>query len=156
MEVGSKGWQKWGLDNSSQFLIDQSWNRKCAWWYPAGTGRNFNIDVGHSKRVEKGRFLLGSIALLILSCHIEALQIFKLEIGVKKDIVYKMIDLSIWFSGCARVLPVHKHFDWFILMNRGWGWWPNKYSISPSNSVKVLFGNKGVRNKGRPVKEFLQ
>ena len=44
---------------------------------------------------EKGRFLLGSVALLILSRHIEALQIFKLEIGVKKDIVYKTIDLSI-------------------------------------------------------------
>ena len=78
-----------------QFLIDQSWNRKCAWWYPASTRRNFNIDVGCLKRVEKGRFLLSSIALLILSHHIEALQIFKLEIGVKKDIVYKTIDLSI-------------------------------------------------------------
>ena len=55
MEVGSKGWQEWGLDNSSQFLIDQSWNRKCAWWYPAGTRRNFNIDVGHLK---KGNFFL--------------------------------------------------------------------------------------------------
>ena len=41
-------------------------------------------------------------------------------------------------------------------MNRGWGWWLNKYRISPSNLVKVLFGNKGVRIKGRPVKVFLQ
>ena len=155
MEVGSKGWQEWGLDNSSQFPIDQSWNRKCTWWYPAG-GRNFNIDVSHLKRVEKGRFLLSSVALLIFSHHIEALQIFKLEIGVKKDITYKMIDLSIWFCGCARVLPVHKHFNWFISMNRGWGWWLNKYRISPSNLVKVLFRNKGVRIKERLVKLFSQ
>ena len=154
--MGSKGQQEWGLDNSSQFQIDQSWNRKCAWWYPTGTGKNFNINVGHLKRVEKGRFLLSSIALLILSRHIEVLQIFKLEIGVKKDIIYKMIDLSIWFHGCARVLPVHKHFDWFISMNRGQGWWPNKYRISPSNSVKVLFRKKGVRIKGRLVKVFSQ
>ena len=41
-------------------------------------------------------------------------------------------------------------------MNRGQGWWLNKYSISPSNSVKVLFRNKGVRIKGRPVKVFSQ
>ena len=86
MEVGSKGRQEWGLDNSSQFLIDQSWNRKCAWWYPTGTRRNFNIDVGCLKRVEKGRFLLGSIALLIISCHIEALQSSSLKLGSRRTL----------------------------------------------------------------------
>ena len=48
------------------------------------------------EKSQKGRFLLSSVALLILSHHVEALQIFKLEIGVKKDIVYKTIDLSIF------------------------------------------------------------
>ena len=95
MEVVSKGRRESSLDNSGQFSIDQSWNRKCGWWHLAGTGRNFNVDVGSLKRVGKGRFLLCSIAPLILSRHIEALQISKLEIGVKKDVVYKTIDFSI-------------------------------------------------------------
>ena len=95
MEVGRKGRRECSLNNSSQFSKDQSYNRKCARWYSAGTGRNLNVDVGHLKRVGKRRFLLNSIAPSILSSHIEALQISKLEIGVKENIVYKTIDLSI-------------------------------------------------------------
>ena len=163
MEVGSKGRQEWGLDNSSQFLIDKSWNRKCAWWYPAGTGRNFNIDVSRLKRVEKGRFLLGSITLLILSCHIEALQIFKLEIGVKKDIVYKTINLSIWFCGCARVLPVHKHLtDSFQWTGDGDGGRINTGSVPPTQWRSSLGTKESGSKEGRSrysrskPKEFVQ
>jgi hypothetical protein len=41
-------------------------------------------------------------------------------------------------------------------MNRGWRWWQIKHRISFSDTVKVLFGNKGVGIKGKPVKVFSQ
>jgi hypothetical protein len=83
------------LDNGGQFAVEQPWNSKCAWWYATGTRRNFNVNVGCLKRVEKGGFLLCSVASLILSRRVEALQIFKFKIGVKKNVIHQMIDLSI-------------------------------------------------------------
>ncbi len=82
------------MDNSGQFVVEQSWNRKSAWQYTTGSRRTFNVDIGGLKRVEKGGFLLCSIGPLILSCCIKALQIFKFEIGVKKHIIYRRLTLA--------------------------------------------------------------
>ncbi len=156
MEVGSMGWRECSLYNGSQFVVEQSWNSKCAWGYATGTRRNFNVDVCWLERVEKGGFLLCSVTLLILSCCVEASQIFKFEIGFKKNIIYQTIDLSVWLGGWARILPVHKHFDWFISMNKSRRWGQHGCRFSSSNLVDVPFGNKGVGIVGGSVKVFLQ
>jgi len=156
MEMGSKGWCECSLDNSGQFSIEQLWNGECAWWYAFGTWRNFNVDVGCLKRVKEGGFLLHSIAPLILPCYAEASQIFKLEFGVKEDILYETIDLSIRLGRYTGVLPVHKHFNWFISMDRGWRWQWHKHRVSSSNLVKIRVRNKWVGIKGGPVKVFSQ
>ena len=116
MEVGSKGQQEWGLDNSSQFPIDQSWNRKCAWWYPAGTGRNFNIDVGHLKRIEKGDFFLAASLCWFSLATLKPCKSSSLKLGSRRTSFTRQL------TSASDFVDVPESFQ-FISISTDSFWW---------------------------------
>ena len=147
MEVGSKGQQEWGLDNSSQFLIDQSWNRKCAWWYPAGTRRNFNIDVGCFKRVEKGDFFSAALLCWFSLATLKPCKSSSLKLGSRRTSFTRQLTSASDFVDVPESFQfISISTDLFRWIGDGDGGWINTGSVPPTRWRSSL-GTKESRSK---------
>ena len=146
------------LYHSYYFAIAKARYGELSWRCVLAAWRHFNIDVGFLEWLKVGWLFSRSVGLPVLLLSVEFLEIFQMEIGIKRYLVDKAVHLGIRFLRAAGILPVHQKFSSLITISRGFDcitWKSWRCAVDVVWTVKVFRKEGGIRVIGRSVKIFL-